>query len=88
LSPELTAEELRAETEHVAGRDLMATISLLRAGGVLHAEFHDNGRIKVLTLGPEASPPQTEDGEADSAPVNPLKEAARRLAFGMPRKHE
>ncbi len=68
--------------------DLDDTIAKLRAGGVTSAEFYENGNVKVLRMGPEASPPQTEDGEADSAPVNPLKEAARRLAFGMPRKHE
>lgn len=68
--------------------DLEAMISLLRNGGVFHAEFHADGSIKVLTLGPAMMPPETpdEDGQAEPDPkVHPLKEAAKRLAFGMPR---
>lgn len=68
--------------------DLDETIAKLRAGGVTHAEFYPDGSVKALALGPaESEPPkETEDGEAEPDPkVHPLKAAARRLAFGMPR---
>jgi hypothetical protein len=70
--------------------NLTALIAQLRAGGVMHAEFHPDGSVKVLTLGPESNePPTTEDGEAEPDPkVHPLKEAARRLAFGTPRTRD
>jgi hypothetical protein len=74
-----------------APTDLEAMIATLRKGGVFHAEFHDDGSVKVLTMGPDMAPTQTEGDDADDpAPsrASALREHARRLQFGPPTKPE
>jgi hypothetical protein len=92
MNPELTADELRAETERAAGRDLTAMIAQLRAGGVLHAEFHPDGRVKVLTLGPEVTgqPTTTEDDEpgGESAFRSQMRAAAATVSFKKAKLHD
>jgi hypothetical protein len=62
--------------------DLTALISLLRAGGVFHAEFHEDGSLKIITLGPDPSAGGG-DAESDDEPKkSALREHAHRLQFG------
>jgi hypothetical protein len=62
--------------------DLQAMIGLLRAGGVFHAEFYEDGSPKIITLGPDPSAGGG-DTESDDAPKkSALREHARRLQFG------
>jgi len=61
--------------------DLTAMIGLLRAGGVMHAEFHEDGSVKVLTLGPDPNAGGGDEGEAP-AKTSALREHAKRLQFG------
>jgi hypothetical protein len=61
--------------------DLQAMIGLLRAGGVFHAEFHEDGSPKIITLGPDPNAGGGDEGEAPTK-TSALREHAKRLTFG------
>ena len=62
--------------------NLTAMIGLLREGGILHAEFHEDGSVKVLTLGPDPNAGGGEAGDDDKPKTSALREHAKRLQFG------
>lgn len=62
--------------------DLTALLATLRAGGVFHAEFHEDGSPKVITLGPDPNAGGSEADEDTGEKTNALREHARRLQFG------
>lgn len=68
-----------------APTDLEAMIAQLRKGGVFHAEFHEDGSVKVLTMGPDPDAGGG-DEEDDGQPsrTSALRAAARAMQFGPP----
>jgi hypothetical protein len=61
---------------------LAAVIATMRQGGVISAEFHPDGAVKSVMLGPDPNAGGT-DSEPAAEGKSALREHARRLSFGQ-----
>jgi hypothetical protein len=48
----------------------------------MHAEFYEDGSVKVLTLGPDPNAGGGDANDDDKPKTSALREHARRLQFG------